>query len=50
MVKIWLKLSTGRVVTVQQTKEQVDELGIAPGDPVFLSVRGAKVFAQGYSI
>src|SRR5262249_44540804 len=50
MVKIELKLATGRLVTVQQTKEQVEELGIGPGDPVFLSVRGAKVFAQGYSI
>jgi sulfate transport system ATP-binding protein len=49
-VKVELRLGTGRLVTVQQTREQIDELGIAPGDPVYVTVRGAKVFRQGYGI
>jgi sulfate transport system ATP-binding protein len=50
IVKIELKLESGRTLTVQQTKDQIDELGIQPGDGVYLTVRGAKVFPQGYSI
>ena len=50
VVKLELRLPSGRVVLVQQTREQVDELGLAPGDLVYLALRGAKAFPAAYSI
>jgi len=45
-VKIELALPTGRTLTVHQDKEAVDALGIKAGQRVFITLRGAKIFAR----
>jgi sulfate transport system ATP-binding protein len=46
-VKIELELPSNRTLTVHYGKEKADAIGVRPGDKVLLTLRGAKVFAQG---
>jgi sulfate transport system ATP-binding protein len=46
-VKIELQLPSARTLTVHYGKEQADAIGVRAGDKVLLTLRGAKLFAQG---
>ena len=46
VVKVELRLATGRLVMVQQTRAQLDALRLAAGAPVWLSLRTATVFVN----
>jgi sulfate transport system ATP-binding protein len=48
--KVSLRLSDGQPLTVELTKDLVDELRIAEGDHVFVNLREARVFVQDYTI
>lgn len=49
-VKLELRLADGQPLTVQLTRDTVDELRVVEGDTVFVNLREAKVFVQDYSI
>ncbi len=49
-VKASLRLPNGEAMTVQIAKTEIDSLGVAPGDRVFVDLREAKVFLEDYSI
>jgi sulfate/thiosulfate transport system ATP-binding protein len=46
-VKIELELPSRRTLTVHYGKEEADAIGVLPGDKVLLTLRAAKLFAQG---
>jgi ABC-type sulfate/molybdate transport systems ATPase subunit len=48
--KIELKLPSGRLLSIQHGKEQAEALGLAAGDNVFLTLSGAKIFAQRFAV
>jgi sulfate transport system ATP-binding protein len=49
-VKLALKLSDGKSMTVEMPKGDVEALAIVEGDPVMANLREAKVFVEDYSI
>jgi len=49
-VKLDLRLTDGRPLAVELTKERVAELGVSEGDWVLVNVRQAKIFVQDYDI
>jgi sulfate/thiosulfate transport system ATP-binding protein len=50
MIRIELTLDDGQPLTVELTKDRAAELGVAPGDRVFVNLREAKLFVQDYTI
>jgi sulfate transport system ATP-binding protein len=46
-VKIEVQLPSTRTITVQCAKEQADAIAVRPGDRVLLTLRRAKLFAEG---
>jgi sulfate transport system ATP-binding protein len=48
-VKIELELPSARTLTVHYGKDEADAIGVRAGDKVLLTLRAAKLFAQGVS-
>ncbi|AKT37137.1 sulfate/molybdate ABC transporter ATP-binding protein [Chondromyces crocatus] len=48
--KLELRLTDGRPLVVEVTKERLAQLGLSEGDWVLVSVRQAKIFVQDYEI
>lgn len=49
-VKMELRLLDGQPLSVELTKDRVEELGLAEGDRVLVNLREAKLFVQDYAI
>jgi sulfate/thiosulfate transport system ATP-binding protein len=50
MIRIELSLADGQPLNVELTRDRVAELGVTPGDHVFVNLREAKLFVQDYAI
>jgi sulfate transport system ATP-binding protein len=50
MIRIELTLADGQPLTVELTRDRVAQIGVAPGDHVFVNLRDAKLFVEDYAI
>ncbi len=50
MIRLELTLADGQPLTVELTRDRVAQIGVVPGDRVFVNLREAKIFVQDYSI
>jgi sulfate transport system ATP-binding protein len=50
MIRLELTLADGQTLTVELTRDRVAQIGVVPGDRVFVNLRQAKLFVQDYSI
>ncbi len=45
-VRISLALPGGESLTVESPRSEIDELGVAPGEPVLVDLRAARPFTE----